>query len=112
MGAIGTKTFIGNSDVEKIYIYLNGSLSNFETFKRKIRNLASEYYGNLVYKDEGKLLKAFKESFPEYFKRRDFMTLSELIAVIPILDDEELAFKTAKSKFPGMDRNKPNYYDD
>lgn len=109
---LGTKTYIGNRDVEVIYLYLNGNLENFETFKRKIRNIATMYHGSLVYKDEDKLLKAFKESFPEYFQRRDFMTLSELIAVIPIVDDEELAFKAAKSKFPGIDRNKQNYYDD
>lgn len=108
----GTKTFIENADVRAIYLHVNGHLRNFERFKEKIRSLATVYNGKLVYKDENELFKAFKENFPEYFQTRNLNNLSELISLVPVEDDEDLAFRAAKRRFPGMDRNNPNYYDD
>ena len=84
---IGIGTFIENNDVAIIYLYVNGSLKHFNAFKEKIRGIASFYKGRLVYKDEEKLLEAFKKNFKEFFSRREFNTLNELIAVINLKND-------------------------
>lgn len=84
---IGVGTFIENNDVQIIYLYVNGSLKQFNSFKEKIRDIASFYEGRLVYKDEDKLLEAFKKYFKEYFSRREINTLTELIETINLKDD-------------------------
>ena len=108
----GTKTFIGNADVRAIYLQVNGTPRNFERFKEKIHGLATMYKGKLIYKDENELFKAFKESFPEYFQTRNLNNLSELISLVHVEDEEDLAYRAVKRVFPGMDRNNPKYYDD
>ena len=108
----GTKTFIENMDVKVIYLHVKGNLNNFESFKKQIRYLATEYNGKYIYKDENKLFEAFRKAFPEYFQTRDLKNLSELISLVHVEDYESLAFRFARRRFPAMRKKGEDYYYD
>ncbi len=79
------KHYLSLSEVQDIYIYLNGSSQELSAFRREAKKIATKFEedGRYEFHDEKKLFELFQAYLPEILEGRNIYNFDKLMQHLP-----------------------------